>query len=166
MDCDACQFDFDAVRHAAIRPRVIAAAAAMSHDLRRADPAVATRSPSVDRWSATEYAAHTRDVLLTIRDRLVIGIVEEHPGFKPLYREERVTLGLYRRDPPADVADELRSAAAMFGRLFDAVDPKLLDRTVAYGFPDPETQTLLWMGRQAVHETEHHLADVRECLRQ
>lgn len=67
------------------------------------DASAPTRRPSPDRWSANEYAAHVRDVLLTIRDRLVIGLVEDNPRFKPVYRDE---------------------------------------------------------GRQAVHETEHHLRDI------
>jgi hypothetical protein len=166
MDCDDCKLDYASIRNGAIRPRVVAGAAAMAHELRRAEPNVATRRPATERWSATEYAAHTRDVLLTIRDRLVIGIVEDNPGFKPMYRNERVDLGLYRRDPPADVADELTAAAGMFARLFDAIDSQHFERTVQYGYPDPETQTLLWMGHQAVHETEHHLVDLRACLRQ
>ena len=33
-----------------------------------------------------------------------------------------------------------------------------------YGFPDPVTRTLGWMGKQAVHEIEHHLADMEENL--
>ena len=112
-----------------------------------------------------EYGAHVRDVLLTVRDRLVIGLVEENPGFKPLYREERISLGLYRADTVSAVAQELDSATSMFGRLFDAIDHQLLSRPVRYGFPDPVPRTLLWMGVQAVHETEHHHGDMKENLR-
>ena len=113
-----------------------------------------------------EYGAHVRDVFLTIRDRLVIGLVEHDPTFKPLYRNERIKLALYRADTPSAVAAELDAAAAMLVRLFDAIDPGSLSRSVQYGFPDPESRTLLWMGLQAIHEAEHHLGDVRDNLRQ
>jgi hypothetical protein len=103
-------------------------------------------------------------VFLTIRDRLVIGLVEDDPGFKPMYRDERVDRGLYASDTPADVANELDSAMAMFVRLFEAIDDGQLDRTVRYGFPDPQPRTLRWMGVQAVHESEHHHADIVENL--
>jgi hypothetical protein len=78
-----------------------------------------------------------------------------------MYSAERVTLGLYAGDTVAAVAPEVVAAAAMLARLFDAIDPSALERPVQYGFPDPERRTLLWMGRQAVHECEHHLGDMR-----
>ena len=52
----------------------------------------------------------------------------------------------------------------MFVRLFDAIDPALLPRPVQYGAPNPAPRTLLWMGQQAVHEVEHHGADIAENL--
>lgn len=129
------------------------------------EPVRSRRRPSAARWSMIEYGAHVRDVLLTVRDRLVIGLVEEHPDFKPLYRDERISLGLYRTDTVPAVAEELGSAAAMFARLFDAIDPEQLSRSVQYGFPSPADRTLLWMGQQVVHEIEHHLGDIQENLR-
>jgi hypothetical protein len=121
--------------------------------------------PRPQRWSTLEYTAHVRDVLLTIRDRLVVGLVEDHPAFSSLRRDERIELGLYRADTPAEVVRELRAAASMFLRLFAAIDPNVMDRTVRYGNPDPTTRTLEWMGMQAVHEIEHHLDDMAENAR-
>jgi len=160
--CD-CGFGDDSVSIDDIPARARAGADAIAAAL-RGGPAVARR-PSPDRWSALEYAAHVRDVLLTIRDRLVIGLVEDRPHFKPAYRDERLSLGLYRADEPGPVALEVVAAAAMFGRLFAAIDPGALGRDVHYGFPESTIRTLAWMGRQAVHETEHHLADITENAR-
>lgn len=162
--CDECGFGWDDVGRADIGPRVVAGAESVAEML-TGEPDHVGRRPTPDRWSMLEYASHVRDVLLTIRDRFVIGLVEEHPGFKPMYREERVDLGLYRADTGATVAVELRAAAAMFVRVFDAIDPTQLRRQVQYGFPAPATRSLLWMGQQAVHELEHHRADVEENLR-
>ena len=47
----------------------------------------------------------------------------------------------------------------------DAIDPGALGRDVHYGFPESTIRTLAWMGRQAAHETEHHLADITENAR-
>jgi hypothetical protein len=162
--CDECGFDFDLVPRDDITRRVKAGAHAAADELAGAT-SIALRRPTPERWSAVEYGAHARDVLLIIRDRLVIGLVEDNPGFKPAYRDERLSLGLYRRDTADEIAVELRAAAAMFARLFDEIDPELLPRIVQYGFPDPSQRTLLWMGRQATHEVEHHLGDIQENLR-
>lgn len=159
--CDGCGFVWEAVERDEIGPRAVAGAAAVTA-LLTSEPDRALLRPTPQRWSMVEYGAHVRDVLLTVRDRLVIGLVEDDPGFKPLYRDERVDLGLYRADTVADVAAEIGPAAAMFARLFEAIEPEALVRTVQYGFPAPATRTLLWMGQQAVHETEHHLHDMEE----
>jgi DinB superfamily len=159
-----CGFAWEAVDREQIGRRVDAGTAEIAA-LISADADRSAVRPTAQRWSATQYAAHVRDVLSTIRDRLVIGLVEDDPSFKPMYRDERVDLGLYDGDPADAVAGELRSASAMFIRLFDAIDPQLLGRTVQYGVPSPVQRSLLWMGQQAVHEVEHHGADVAENLR-
>ena len=161
--CDGCGFAWEAVGRDEIGPRTGAGAAAIAA-LLTSEPERALLRATPPRWSMVEYGAHVRDVLLTVRDRLVIGLVEDDPGFKPLYRDERVDLGLYRADTAAAVAAEVEPAAAMFARLFEAIEPALLERKVEYGFPAPATRTLLWMGQQAVHETEHHLRDIEEGL--
>ena len=158
-----CGFAWEAVGREEIGPRVDAGTAEIATRI-VADPARSAIRPTAQRWSATQYAAHVRDVLHTLRDRLVIGIVEDNPSFKPMYRDERVTLGLYAADPADAVAGELRAASAMFIRLFDAIDPALLDRPVLYGVPTPVPRSLLWMGQQAVHEVEHHGSDIAENL--
>jgi len=161
--CDECGFDFETAQRSEVPRRVTAAAQAIATLLRQ-EPVHSTRRPEPDRWSMLEYGAHVRDVFLTIRDRLVIGLVEHDPTFKPLYRDERITLALYRADRPSAVAAELDASAAMLVRLFQAIDPESLSRPVQYGFPDPTTRTLLWMGLQAIHEAEHHCKDVRDNL--
>lgn len=162
-DCDGCGFDFDRVGVEEIPSRTVAGVAAITA-LLDGDDDLVRRRPSDERWSVVEYGAHVRDVMLSIRDRLVIGLVEGDPAFKPLYREERIQLGLYRSDPPKEVARETEAAAAMFLRLFAEIDQASLGRTVQYGFPRPTTRTLGWMGKQVVHEVEHHLDDMQHNL--
>lgn len=107
-----------------------------------------------------EYAAHVRDVLLHVRDRLVIALVEDDPEFKPLYRDERVDLGLYAGDEWPVVRDELSMAAALFARTFARLPAGALTRPLQYAYPVPATRTVLWMAQQVVHEVEHHASDI------
>lgn len=161
--CDDCGFAWVQVGRDEIAPRAVAAAQRIASVITdNADRSLIR--PSSERWSGLEYAAHVRDVFLTIRDRLVIGLVEDEPGFKPMYRDERISLGLYATDTVEEVSVELEAAAKMLVRLFEAIDRQQLDRIVRYGFPDPMRRTLLWMAQQAVHESEHHLADITENL--
>jgi hypothetical protein len=161
--CEDCGFCWEIVTVGEIEPRVLAATASMATAIRN-QPDLSLVRPWAERWSALEYAAHVRDVFLTIRDRLVIGLVEDDPGFKPMYRDERVSLGLYAADTVEAIAVEVEGAANMLLRLFGAIDAGDLKRIVQYGFPGPIPRTLLWMGQQAVHEAEHHLTDITENL--
>jgi hypothetical protein len=147
-----------------IGPRIEAGTARIAALLADA-PAASGVRPSPPRWSALEYAGHVRDVLTMMRDRLVIGLVENDPSFKPMYRDERVDLGLYRGDTIDALAGDLAATTAMFIRLFEAIDTEQLTRPVQYGFPNPAQRTLLWMGQQVVHEVEHHGDDIAENLR-
>jgi hypothetical protein len=124
-----CGFCWELVTVDQIGPRVRAATTSIAGAIRNQSTRSLVR-PSLERWSALEYAAHVRDVYLTIRDRLVIGLVEENPGFKPMHRDERVSLGLYAADAVEDVSVELEATANMLLRLFGAIEPQHLDRIV------------------------------------
>lgn len=159
MERCECGFAWADVTDDEIVSRVETGAARLAGFLRTA--AAPDRRPRPDRWSAVEYSAHVRDVLLGLRDRVVVALVEEDPSFSPLYRDQRVDLGLYARDDAATVAAELGTAAALFARTWAALDPSQLDRPCQYAYPTPSTRSVRWMGQQAVHEVEHHLGDVR-----
>lgn len=161
--CEICGFAWESVGDDDIPTRIVEGATFISEVLRSKSASVVVR-PTPDRWSTLEYAAHVRDVLLHVRDRLVIGLSEDNPEFKPLYREERVTFGLYAADTPQVVAAELDMAAALFARTFVAIGPEQLDRPCQYLYPVPATRSLRWMGQQVVHEVLHHGDDIRENL--
>jgi DinB superfamily len=160
--CEGCGYAWEIVGRDEIGPRATAAAAGIAARLRH-EPESARRRPAAATWSALEYAAHLRDVFLTLRDRLVIGLVEDDPTFKPLYRDERVDLGLYAAETTGGTAAELEAAAAMFTRVFEAIGDDQLGRPVQFGYP-PTTRSLLWLGQQVVHEAEHHRGDIERGL--
>lgn len=161
--CEACGFVWDDVSDDEVSSRIRTGTDMLARLLRNT-PDVATTRPTVGRWSMLEYGAHVRDVLLVLRDRLVVGVVTENPGFTPMYRDERVDLGMYRSEDPAAVATELEIAAALFVRMLGSLSPEQLDRTCQYGYPGPSTRTLRWMAAQAVHEVEHHCRDIEDNL--
>jgi hypothetical protein len=158
--CEECGFVWESVRADEVPSRVLEAAARVAARTRSVDGDV-TQRPSPQRWSVLEYAGHVRDVLVHLRDRVVIALVEDNPEFKPLYRDERVDLGLYARDTPAAVAGEVQMAAALFVRTYEQLDATQLARPCRYAYPVPATRSILWMAQQLVHELEHHLRDMQ-----
>jgi hypothetical protein len=163
--CEVCGFVWESVGAEEIPRRVVVGASEIA-ELVLGEPVLAVERPSPDRWSMVEYASHVRDVLVNLRDRFVVGLVEENPSFKPLYRDQRVDLGLYATDAADLVAAELEVAAGLFARTFGRLDQEQLARPCRYSFPAESQRTLLWMGQQAVHEVEHHRGDVAEDLLQ
>ena len=162
--CEGCGFVWDEVPDADVAPRLRAGTEMLGRLLRNT-PDVASTRPTPDRWSMLEYGAHVRDVLLVLRDRFVVGVVADNPGFTPMYRDERVDLGMYGGEDAVALATELEVAAALLVRMVEALSPEQLERTCQYGYPGPSTRTLRWMAAQAVHEVEHHLGDVEENLK-
>jgi hypothetical protein len=161
--CPVCGFVWDALGREEIGRRIIAAADHLA-TLLRTDPDAGSR-PERSRWSSLEYGAHVRDVLLNLRDRVVLGAIEDNPTPKPMHGDARVERGLYAAETSELVAGDLTVAAALFERTFGAIPPQALARPIFYGWPRPETRTLLWVAAQAVHEAEHHRDDVVENRR-
>jgi hypothetical protein len=161
--CEVCGFAWDEVPDAEVAPRIRAGADRLA-GLLRTSPDVASTRPTQDRWSMLEYGAHVRDVMLVLRDRFVVGVVTDNPAFTPMYRDERVELGIYAGEVPVALATEIEVAATLLARILEALSPEQLERTCQYGYPGPSTRTLRWMAAQAVHEVEHHLADVGQNL--
>ena len=162
--CAVCGFVWDAVTAGDIGPRAVAAAAAAATALRQ-HAGVAAIRPAAEQWSMLEYGGHMRDVLLNLRDRIVLGLAEENPTPKPMYGDLRIDSGLYAADTPTVVADELQMAAALFARTFAALTAEQLHRPIFYGWPRAATRNLLWVAAQAVHEAEHHATDVEAVRR-
>lgn len=157
--CAACGFVWDDVTADDVGPRLIAAAESIATCLRES-PAAAEQRPEPAVWSMLEYAGHVRDVIINLRDRIVLGVVEDNPVPKAMFGDARIELGLYATDTPDVAAAELTFVAALFTRTVTALTPDQLARPIFYGWPVPATRTLLWVAAQTVHEAEHHLADV------
>lgn len=158
--CDVCGFEWDAVPVGDVPARLVAAADLIASILREGDPGRLRAGPEAGTWSAVEYGGHVRDVLYNIRDRIVVGLVEDTPTPKAMYGAVRAELGLYAEDEPVTLATELELAARLFARTVRALTPVQLDRTLVYGWPREAERLLRWVAAQALHEVEHHATDV------
>lgn len=169
MACAECGFSYEAVPADGVAPALRALAGRFAAALTpvTAEPhdwAAVARRPDPATWSALEYTAHVRDVLLVQRERVIRALVEDRPSFPPMWREERVTLAGYGDEPLADVLAGLDLAAGLLARVFDRLDAEQLARPCVYNFPEPAERDVLWVGRHTLHEGEHHLHDVARVL--
>lgn len=158
-EVEFCGFEWDSVGPLEIGQRIIKSSAMMGDLI--ADGAYSEIRTLSDMWSPLEYAGHVRDVLLNLRDRIVVGINEDSPICKGLYGTPRIDLGLYKGDAPDVVALELKMAASLFSRTWDRIPDNLRSKTMEFGWPRMADRSLTWIAAQALHEVEHHLADVR-----
>lgn len=157
--CAVCGFEWDSVDPGEVAGRLQAGVTAL-----RALLVVngAEDRPSPQRWSVLEYAAHLRDVMFNVRDRIILGAIEDNPEPKKLYPDARVDLGLYAADTAAVLDADLAVASGLFLRTLAALSPAQMQRPIFYAWPTPATRTLNWAAAQVLHEVEHHLDDARQ----
>ncbi len=122
--------------------------------------------PAPGVWSALEYACHVRDVLIAQRERLLLALVEDCPGFAPIYREQRAALARYGESDPAQVAEQVRVVAALVADTFGGIDQAAWRRECIYNFPEPAKRSLAWLAAHTLHEGEHHLQDFDRVMLQ
>ncbi len=108
-------------------------------------------APDVDD-QAREWFSATRVIADRLRDRLVVGLGEDNPDPKPMYGTLRVERGMYESTDPTDLAVQIEVAAQLFDQTLSVFEPGDAGRPIFYGWPRPETRTLLWVAAQALHE--------------
>jgi DinB superfamily len=162
--CEECGFRWDEVT-ADVTGRLTRASDALV-DVLTSAAGRASRRPSPDRWSILEYAGHVRDVLISIRERIVLAVVVERPTGVAMNREERIARGLYQHDGVEDVAEELVVQSRLMVKTISSLNERDTRRTLIYSSATPDEVTVAWAIAQAIHEVEHHLGDVRENLDQ
>lgn len=164
LTCDGCGFRWDAVGVEEIAPRLTLASESFVNALLSAGPSL-ERRPSPQRWSILEYASHFRDVLISIRERIITATIVDSPTGIAMNRDERMDRGIYQRDTPSDVALELAVLTKLFNRTLASLPDSAFSRTMTYSPVTPYEVTIHWAAAQCVHEAEHHLGDVQENLR-
>ena len=160
--CDECVFAWDAVAAPDLVPRLADVARRLQATMSSGHPRLTVRlEPDV--WSPVEYGAHIRDVMLNLRDRIVVGAAEDDPTPKPMHGGLRIASGLYSHETPEGLAQEIPIACDLMGRTVTTFMADL-ERPIFYPWPRPATRTLRWVAAQSLHEAEHHLADIERQL--
>jgi S-DNA-T family DNA segregation ATPase FtsK/SpoIIIE len=93
-----------------------------------------------------------------------LALVEDIPSSLRMYRDERVSLAGYEREPIDEVAGELTTAASLLAKCFEGLSSTQLGRRCIYNFPEPTERDIAWLGRHSAHEATHHLQDVQSGL--
>src|SRR5690348_14340410 len=133
--CDECGFDARTVTSGEQETRQLDAAYA---DLDRLlDHPDAGRRPAEETWSAREYADHVVDVAQWMFEKIC------------------ATTGLDPIEPPTDLSGCRRATTDLLPRLTEEQRQMLLRDEYA------QDVTMEWLVRHILHDTEHHVLDVR-----
>jgi hypothetical protein len=162
--CAECGFSWVMLSRAEMASRMSAAIESFVDVIAKADEIVDQR-PSEDRWSILEYGGHLRDVILSIRERIVLASILDVPTGTPIYRDERVDIGFYTQDKASDVVVELQVATYLLLKTFASLPEHFEDRRLIYSAKTPLEITITGAMSNALHECEHHLGDATEDLR-
>lgn len=123
-------------------------------------PPQALRSrPNSGTWSVMEYVCHLRDVYVIYTIRLYRARTECRPMLEPMLNDLRARRFRYNDRDVEAVLDELAANASGFLEEITRVGQDDWDRVVTR-LPG-EQRTALWLVRQAMHEGQHHLSDIR-----
>jgi len=159
--CPACGFSYAAGGLDDSLLAVHAGVAALRDSLTGAGDEV-RRRPAAGGWSAVEYLAHVRDVLVTSSLRLHRVIHEDRPVLEPMYNDWRAARLRYADEDVPALLDQLERAANALAEEVASVREGTWARTGGR-YPD-EQRPAAWFVRHAAHEVTHHLQDVRALL--
>jgi DNA segregation ATPase FtsK/SpoIIIE, S-DNA-T family len=120
--------------------------------------------PSPTFWSPVEYTCHVRDVFLVQRDRIIRALMEDNPALTTMYRDQRVTLAGYGAEETDELLVELDVATRLLTRVLARLTAEQLARPCTYHYPSPTRRDVAWVCAHTLHESVHHLDDVRTGL--
>ncbi|HUG50912.1 MAG TPA: DinB family protein [Terrimesophilobacter sp.] len=154
--CPQCGFDASTFEPAEVAGKIRENAAQWPAVLARADAAV---RPNPDVWSATEYAAHVRDVLRLFRFRVELMLESDDPTFASWDGDALAVSERYGEQEPARVAAELQQAATEYADALERVPDAAWARSGRRG--DGVAFTVASLALYSAHDPMHHLWDVR-----
>jgi hypothetical protein len=161
--CVRCGFSWTPFTPPELAARMSRAVESFVSVMNAAGDDVGTR-PSEERWSILEYGGHLRDVIVSIRERVILASVLDVPVGTPIFRDERVDIGFYAQDAAPDVAVELQVVAYLLLKTVATLPEHFEERGLIYSDRTPLTITIAGALANALHECEHHLGDARENL--
>jgi hypothetical protein len=153
--CPECAFDASGFPHDEVAAALRANASAWPMLLE--SPFARTR-PSVDKWSALEYACHVRDVFTLFDERLVLMLEQDDPLFENWDQDATAIADRYEEQDPERVGHELKRTGAVLADRFDSVPAGAWTRRGRRG--DGAAFTIDSFSRYLLHDPVHHLYDV------
>jgi hypothetical protein len=153
--CPECGFEAGAVRRDDVAGLVRAEAAAWPAVLARPD---VRERPRATTWSALEYGAHVRDVLLRCRQRTALMLEQDDPEFEDWDQDASALDERYHLQDPATVAAELARAADAVAELYDRVPAERWQRPGRRS--NGSRFTVETFVRYVLHDLAHHRHDV------
>lgn len=118
----------------------------------------ARERPAGDRWSATEYACHVRDVFRLFDERLRLMLTVDGPQFENWDQDQTAVEQRYDLQDPAVVREELVAAGLACADRWDTVGADDWQRTGDRS--DGSSFTIETFARYFLHDPVHHLHDV------
>lgn len=156
--CPECGFDSAQLEPSSVPAHLLRLGAAWSSVLSERDPDAVRARPSDDRWSPLEYGCHTRDVFRKFDERLRLMLEFHNPTFPNWDQDATAITDRYGEQDPALVAEEVKAAAAVLSRSFEALPAGSWQRTGTRS--DGPAFTIESFARYLVHDPVHHLHDV------
>ncbi len=114
------------------------------------------------RWSALEYAAHVRDVLVLFRDRMAEAAMGTNPDFGWWDHEAAAVADRYNEQDPRSVAADLEAAADLLATTVARLDGAGWEHTGTRR--GTERFSVDGLVRFALHEAHHHRVDAKTSL--
>lgn len=158
--CPECGIDYDTITPANAGVSLDGDAGAIRATVLAAGADAVRRRPGAGVWSAIEYTMHTGEVVDVLADT-VAAIAEGRPVPEQWDPDERAEAHSYRDRDIEEAVQVLGAAVTKAGHTFAAIDEVGWTRTAEFPFGERDALT---MARNAVHETHHHLLDVRRAL--
>jgi len=125
--------------------------------------AVVRARPAPETWSALEYAAHMRDVVMLWGWSLNEVLKNDNPVIPVPSTEDLDKVSAdYARLDPGEVADQLAANVERMAAKAEAAPPDAWARTGDFG---GDTISALDIVRKVLHEGNHHLLDIGRGLR-
>ena len=163
--CPQCGLNPAEMESDDLGPRVVDLAAKWHTFLVGADDTYLRHSPEPGVFSPIQYGAHVSGTLRVAGERLRLGLEQDTPTV-PLFNPGSDEWARYNELDAQELADELEGNARLVGDILGRLHASQWTRTVIndrgrYGV---FTFTLVGIGRNAVHESHHHLLDAKGTL--